>query len=254
MRFSLRKPKATTPAVDPGFRLAAGLPYLDFLSALHAALAPGWYLEIGTQKGRSLERARCRSIAIDPAFRIATDVAGALPELHLFQQTSDDFFAGGFLERNAIRLDLAFLDGMHLFEYLLRDFINCERHAAPGAVFAIHDCMPWNAAMAERDRDRALGNEWTGDVWKLLPILGAFRPDLSITVADCPPTGLVVIGNLDSASTALADGYAAIVAEMTPLTLAAYGPERLFADFPFADSHALVAAMTAGPGVAPGPP
>ena len=247
MRFSLRKPKAEA-AVDPGFRRAAGLPYLDFLSALHEALRPNWYLEIGTRKGRSLERARGRSIAIDPEFRIATDVVRGLPELHLFQQTSDDFFAGGFLERNGIRIDLAFLDGMHLLENLLRDFINAERQAAAGAVFAIHDCMPWNAAMAERDRGRSVGDEWTGDVWKLLPILQAVRPDLSITVADCPPTGLVLVTNLDGANTALADSYAEIVAEMAPLTLGAYGPARLFDDFPFADSRILAAALAAPPG------
>lgn len=245
MRF-LKKLKAP-PALDPGFRRAEGMPYLDLLAALHATLEPGWYLEIGTQRGRSLERARCRSIAIDPAFGIETDVAGALPELHLFQQTSDDFFAGGFLRKNGVLLDLAFLDGLHLFEYLLRDFINAERHAAPAAVFALHDCMPLNANMAERDRALTASNEWTGDVWKLLPILRAFRPDLALTVADCPPTGLVLVANLDSASTALADSYEAIVAEMTPLTLTAYGPERFFDDFPFVDSQALAAGMkTAG--------
>ena len=245
MRFPLKKPKAA-PAPDRGFPRVGGMPYLDFLSALHAGLAPEWYLEIGTQKGRSLDRARCRSIAIDPAFATAVALPGPLPELHLFQETSDDFFAGDFLSRNGIRLDLAFLDGMHLFEFLLRDFMNCERHAAPGAVFTLHDCIPWNANMAERDRARTESNEWTGDVWKLLPILRAFRPELSLLVADCPPTGLVLVAGLDRTNTALADSYDAIVAEMTPVTLEAYGPERLFAEFPLVDSRALAAATEAG--------
>jgi hypothetical protein len=244
MRFSWWKPK-DAPVPDPGFRLPGGLPYLDFLTALHNGLSPEWYLEIGTQKGRSLECARCRSIAIDPEFRIKTAVPGPLPELHLFQQTSDDFFASGFLRRNGIRLDLAFLDGMHLFEYLLRDFINAERHAAAGAVFAVHDCVPWCVNMAERDRNLTEGRPWTGDVWKLLPILGAFRPDLTVVVADCTPTGLVLVTGLDSASSALADAYEAIVAEMTPVTLAGYGAERLSAEYPFVDAGALAAAVRA---------
>ena len=246
MRFSLGRGRPKdTPVLGPGFLQATGLPYLDVLAALHVGLAPEWYLEIGTQKGRSIERARGRTIAIDPEFRIATGVPGALPELHLFQQTSDEFFAAGFLRRNGICLDLAFLDGMHLFEYLLRDFINCERHAAPGAVFAMHDCMPWNSNMAERDRLLTEGRPWAGDVWKLLPILRAFRPELKVIVADCAPTGLVLVAGLDSASSALADSYEAIVAEMTPVTLTGYGPERLFAEFPFVDSGALAAAVKA---------
>lgn len=248
MRFSLRKKAKPGPTLDPGFRQAGGLPYFDFLSALHETLTPAWYLEIGTQKGRSLARARCPSIAIDPEFMIEGNVAGLLPEVHFFQQPSDDFFASGFLRRNGIVIDLAFLDGMHLFEYLLRDFINCERHASPGAIFALHDCLPWNANMAERDRALADFNAWTGDVWKILPILRAFRPDLVVTVADCAPTGLVLVANLDSASTVLADSYEAIVAEMTPVTIDGFGAERLFDEFPFADSHALAAEMaTAGP-------
>lgn len=254
MRFSFGKSRGAAPAADPGFPRATGMAYLDLMSELHAALAPSWYLEIGTQKGKSLARARCRSIAIDPEFRIATDVATALPELHLFQQTSDDFFAGEFLARNAVALDLAFLDGMHLFEYLLRDFINCERYAAPGAVFAIHDCVPWTANMAERDRSLTTSNEWTGDVWKLLPILRAFRPELTVVVADCAPTGLVLVSGLDAGNSELADAYDAIVAEMTPVTLAGYGAERLFGDFPLVDARGLAAAAGAARGPAPAAP
>jgi hypothetical protein len=242
MRFSLRKPKpAKVPVLDPGFRQAQGMPYLDFLSALHEVLAPAWYLEIGTWKGLSLERARCRSIAIDPEFRIAVDVHRHAPELHMFRQTSDAFFASGFLETNGIRIDLAFLDGMHLFEYLLRDLINCERAAAPGAVLAMHDCMPLNANMAERDRKVTSTYAWTGDVWKVLPILRKHRPDLAVSVVDCPPTGLALVSGLDPTSAVLSERYDAIVAEMTPVRLEDYGVERFFAEFPFADGQAAAA-------------
>ncbi len=32
---------------------------------------------------------------------------------------------------------------------------------------------------------------WTGDVWKLIPILQRYRPDLQLTLFDAPPSGLV---------------------------------------------------------------
>jgi hypothetical protein len=48
-------------------------------------------------------------------------------------------------------------------------------------------------------------------VWKLLPILREYRPDLRLHVLDCPPTGLVAITRLDPASSVLADCYDDIV-------------------------------------------
>ena len=54
---------------------------------------------------------------------------------------------------------------------------------------------------------------WTGDVWKLLPILRKYRPDLRLHVLDCPPTGLVAITRVDPASRILADCYYDIVDE-----------------------------------------
>jgi hypothetical protein len=61
--------------------------------------------------------------------------------------------------------------------------------------------------------DQAYKNMWTGDVWKLVPILHRWRPDLEIRCLDCPPTGLVLCTNLDPASTVLADAYNKILAE-----------------------------------------
>src|SRR5258706_5348979 len=41
---------------------------------------------------------------------------------------------------------------------------------------------------------------WSGDVWKLVPCLKKYRPDLSIHTIASAPTGLPVIRNLDPAS------------------------------------------------------
>lgn len=188
-------------------RKAQGQNYIDFLGDMHRALTPEWYLEVGTQTGRSLALAEANSVAIDPEFRVKQDVIKAKGQLVLMQQTSDAFFASGFLGQTGLTFDLAFLDGMHLYEYLLRDFINAERHMAPGAQIVMHDCMPWNENMALRDRDEVETRAWTGDVWKVIPILKEYRPDLKVHLFDAAPTGLVVVENLDPTNRVLEEKY-----------------------------------------------
>ena len=132
---------------------------------------------------------------------------------------SDEFFANHDLRRIFPHgVDLGFIDGMHLFEYALRDFINLERFCHPRSIIGIHDCCPMNAEMALRKPnsdtrvDQALRLAWTGDVWKLLPILRQYRPDLEIFVLDARPTGLVLLHNLDPSSTVLSEKYEEILA------------------------------------------
>lgn len=188
-------------------RKAEGHPYLEILDGMHRKMLPDWYLEIGTQTGRSLALSHSNSIAIDPEFRLNQDVLKGKSQLLLMQQTSDDFFASGFLENAEINLNLAFLDGMHLYEFLLRDFFNTERYMAPGGRIVMHDCMPWNSNMANRDRRTVKSRAWTGDVWKIVPILRKYRPDLKVTLYDAAPTGLVVVENLDPKNRVLQENY-----------------------------------------------
>ncbi|SNX71122.1 glycosyl transferase family 1 [Cereibacter ovatus] len=206
-----------------GFPQMGATHYLDWLPDLHRQLRPDTYFEIGTESGASLAFARCFSIAVDPQFRLQADVSRNKPALLQFQTTSDAFFASGMLERLGRRVDLAFLDGLHLFEALLRDFIHIERHMAPDGVIAMHDCVPINATMALRDR--ADGGMWTGDVWKVVAILRKYRPDLRISCLDLAPTGLVVVQGLDPANTILSDRLALIEQEFAPLTLDTFGQE-----------------------------
>jgi hypothetical protein len=202
----------------------SGAPYHEMLARLHAVLRPRSYLEIGVETGATLALARCAAIGIDPVFRFA-DIElvrqiTAKPSLMLYQMPSDAFFADhdptALLGRP---IEMAFLDGMHRCEYLLRDFMNTERHCRPNAVVALHDCVPLELPMAERiagadsvDPRRRL--MWTGDVWRTVLLLRRVRPDLQITVLDAAPTGLVLITNLDPASTKLRDGYAGFVQQM----------------------------------------
>jgi hypothetical protein len=196
-----------------------GAHYLSLIAAIHRRLEPQTYLEIGSDVGDSLRLARCTTLAVDPRFRIASDVIGDKPALHLFRQTSDAFFRSGVARTLAPGgIDLAFLDGLHLFEYLLRDFINTEKLSHGRSVILLHDCLPPNIEIAERDYRPHLRKDdlwriyWTGDVWKLIPILRQWRPDLTLTLFDTPPSGLVMVTGLDPESTVLEKAYPEILA------------------------------------------
>lgn len=222
--------------IGDGFHMASGTDYLKFLSSLHEQMKPGWYLEVGTETGRSLALVRGNAIAVDPQFKIATDLHYPA-RLHMFQQTSDDFFASRFLQRNDISIDVSFLDGMHHFEFLLRDFMNTERASKRESLVFMHDCIPFNHMMAERNWDKEKSLSWTGDVWKLLPILKRHRPDLKLEVLDCAPTALVLISDLDPTSTVLEVEYDSILKEWTQISLPDFGIERLQKEFPFVSAE-----------------
>jgi hypothetical protein len=231
---------AELPGAD-GLRRAGGRRYRAFLADLHARMVFDWYLEIGCRKGESFAPVRSRTIAVDPFFRIDTNVIGSKPALLIFQTTSDAFFESGFLKPQGIRLSFSFLDGMHLFEYLLRDFINTEAHSDPAGVIAMHDCVPFSVAMTTRDLDNLPKGAWTGDVWKLIPILRQYRPDLKVTVLDCPPSGLVLVSGLDPENRVLSENMDRILGEYAP-GIEEYGVQRFADGFDFTSAAGYAAA------------
>ncbi|WP_207623669.1 class I SAM-dependent methyltransferase [Rhodobacter calidifons] len=214
------------------------MPYHRFLRRLHNACLFDWYLEVGCRSGESFAPVRSKTVAVDPFFRAEINIIGQKPALHVFQMTSDDFFASGFMARNGIRLSLAFLDGMHLFEFLLRDFIHTEAAMEPKGVILLHDCVPYGMEMTTRDLDNLPKGSWTGDVWKLIPILHRWRPELEVTVLDCRPTGLVCVSGLDPDNRVLVENHDAIVAEFSGVDLDGYGIGRFFDSFAMASAKA----------------
>jgi hypothetical protein len=69
---------------------------------------------------------------------------------------------------------------------------------------------------------------WAGDVWRTLLALKKWRPDLSIHAFDAPPTGLVMITDLDPHSTLIRANYKQIVQEMLSYDLEKIGIADLF--------------------------
>ena len=202
----------------------------EFLRALHRLARPRTYLEIGVGTGKSLALSCTRSLAVDPDPRVAVPLG---PDVGIVTATSDEFFAredplGPLLlgpqnrqeaprgttfleaEPGPSGLDLVFIDGMHLVEFALRDLMNVERHAEWWTVIVLDDVFPRSVDEAARDRHT---QAWAGDVYKLIPILARYRPDLHLVPVDTTPTGLLLVLGADRGSRVLTDHYGGIVAE-----------------------------------------
>jgi hypothetical protein len=192
--------------------------YLTILDRIHQHLRPRTYVEIGVETGRSLVLARpgTTSIGIDPRPQLTHRIP---PSARIFAKTSDVFFAQHdlFKELGDRPIDLAFLDGMHLFSFVLRDFINVERYCTRTSTCLVHDCFPLDERTAASNRAT---NFWSGDVWKLILCLKKYRPDLKIHTVATAPTGLAIIRGLDAKSTTLRDRLERICDEFAKLPYA----------------------------------
>jgi hypothetical protein len=243
---SIKAPKAYIKEIGPGSE-HGGVVYLDFFAALNSVLEPSSYFEIGTDSGQSAARYSCPSICVDPRFNITADIIGNKKALHLFQMKSDEFFAAHYLENLLPRgPDIAFLDGMHRFEYLLRDFVNTERVAHPRTLVLLHDCLPHNLRMTNRlqlagpEEEGASRFSWTGDVWKVILILKKYRPELRVFFLDCPPTGLVAISGLHKDSRVLLESYYNILEEYRDIDYNWHDDRKLWQEYLMLDTRALL--------------
>lgn len=181
-------PVSIAPHADPAAETMRGQrPYREVLADLHRMLAPARYLEIGVRQGGSLALAQGPTVAIDPD----PDLAEVPPHVVLHRCTSDDFFffnMPGTAPEDPF--DLAFIDGMHLAEYVFRDFIHVEQRMRPGGVIVIDDVFPNHPLQAARNRQTRV---WTGDVWRFAQMLVRQRPDLQLSFLDTAPSGMLMI-------------------------------------------------------------
>lgn len=186
----------------------------QLLGALHRKLRPRTYFEIGVRKGVSLGLSRVPSVGVDPYYQVTDELHC---DVHLVRTTSDEFFARKhpFAHFEEPVVDLAFIDGMHLSEFALRDFINTERFCHPGSVIVIDDVLPRNVVEAGRGRvGSAVGGAWAGDVYKVIDVLRRHRPDLVLLEMDTKPTGTLVVLLPDASDRSLAAAYDAEVPDL----------------------------------------
>lgn len=187
-----------------------GINYIHTLNNFHQVLKPKTYIEIGINYGDSLKLANCKAIGVDPEPKMKDN-----NKYLIYAKTSDSFFEEDAKNLFQIdKIDLAFIDGMHLFEFALRDFINIEKYTHKNSYVLIHDILPRCFSEASRGM---VTQAWTGDVWRCIIALQKYRPDLNITILDSSPTGLAVITNLNPNSQILINDYHQIVKEVSEI-------------------------------------
>lgn len=179
--------------------------YLQVLAHIHAQLAPEFYLEIGVRHGKSLALANCPAIGVDPWPEIDRTLP---PQIRIYSRTSEDFFDLDAAHALTIKPDLVFIDGLHLFEYALNDFMQVERRASATTLVIVDDIFPNHPHQASRQRKTRV---WTGDVWKLFLCLREWRSDLYLLALDTAPTGVLLIAGLDPNNSILWEQYNPIV-------------------------------------------
>jgi Methyltransferase domain len=186
--------------LEESVRRLPGPAYYPVLKWIHGFVKPANYVEIGIQKGVSLHQAlpdTSRLIGIDPAPHILPVIAQQPPAANaqIYELTSDEFFERYDLtELLGGPVALAFIDGLHLFEQVLRDFANLERHSDGRTVIILHDCIPFDEATASRERTTDF---YSGDVWKAVLALRRERPELKMVMVRTAPTGLCLVSRLD---------------------------------------------------------
>lgn len=175
----------------------------EFLTALHRDLAPRTYVETGVSRGKSLTLSRVPSVGIDPDFSVVAELQA---DIHLARTTSDEFFA----RKDPLShlplpvVDLGFIDGMHLSEYALRDYLALERFTMPTSVLTFDDMLPRSVDEAARRRHT---KAWTGDVYKAAQALRELCPDVIVIEVDTTPTGVVVVLTPNAARGGVLPGY-----------------------------------------------
>jgi hypothetical protein len=183
---------------------AGTLDCYEFLVDLHKYVEPRFYTEIGVEYGASLKLAQCPALGIDPAPQLSVPIAA---QHSISYTTSDDYFR--LADTSTMKaIDLCYIDGMHQIEFALKDFMNMERFCHAGSVVIVDDIYPAHPLQGERIRQ---SRYWTGDIWKIIPILQLHRPDLIVMPVDTDPTGSLMVLGLDPNNNVLWDHFDSII-------------------------------------------
>jgi hypothetical protein len=155
------------------------------------------YLEIGVFNGHVFFKIKSTfKIAVDPEFKFDTlrEIGKIIINPYnlfnkYFSKTSDDFFvedAPRLFGQN--KIDIALVDGMHEYEYALRDVENILSYLSDDGVIIMHDCNPATKEAARTYgewKETGSSGQWNGDVWKAIVHLRSFRKDIDVFVLDC---------------------------------------------------------------------
>jgi hypothetical protein len=181
----------------------------SYIKYLLECLQPKNYVELGVTDGDAFACINCAAIGIGNYYNIQSSIT--IP-LKLFRQTSEHFFNKNNLKRelNGQDIDFCFIDNAHHFEIVLKEIISLEKFSNSSSLIVLDNLLPANAEIASRIPKEG---HWMGDVWKIIPILRKYRPDLQVFVVDDGGTGIGLISSCSSASTVLSENVATIIEE-----------------------------------------
>ena len=160
------------------------------------------YLEIGTQFGYTLEAVKFSNrIGIDPnpRHRIKNLPSG----MKSLKITSDDFFD----REKDISFDFIYIDGLHVFKQVYKDFINSANHLSQGGQILLDDVIPIDSFSADVNQTRAVyernirGNNsksWQGDCFKLLHLIAKEMPFIEIKTIIYPGNAQALLSFIDT--------------------------------------------------------
>jgi predicted O-methyltransferase YrrM len=120
------------------------------------------YLEIGCDKNQVFDK-----IIVDTKEGVDPNRGGTV------RKTSDDFFAD-----DNRTWDLIFIDGLHKYDQVKRDFENSLDRLNPNGTMVIHDMLPTRESQATLTPTEKY---WLGDVWRLAFDL-AERSDIKFNI------------------------------------------------------------------------
>jgi glycosyltransferase involved in cell wall biosynthesis len=126
------------------------------------------YLEIGVEYGYTFDNIHCinkKGVDPDPKCKNIENI---------YKYTSDNYFEK--IHDPLIKYDAIFIDGMHQVEYVLRDINNSIQTLLEDGCIFIGDILPINyneqlKIPYKHHYENGIlkyGEEWTGDVWKVL--------------------------------------------------------------------------------------
>ena len=170
---------------------------ISIITALMKSRRLNNYFEIGVHNGHVLFKIRSNfKIAVDPNFvfdslrkagKILINPCNFFNQY--FEKTSDDFFredAGKVFATK--KVEIALIDGLHQYDYALRDIENTLKYLSDDGVILVHDCNPLSQSASGTFEDWQASGEkgfWNGDVWKAIVHLRSTRNDINIFVLDC---------------------------------------------------------------------
>lgn len=126
---------------------------LELINFLCSASNATSYLEIGCNTDEVFANVNCpHKIGVDPA-------SGGTHRM-----TSDEFF-----EQNTETFDVIFIDGLHYYDQVKKDYVNSMRFLKQNGFIAFHDMLPFQERWTVVPVPENLKEYgcWTGDVWRM---------------------------------------------------------------------------------------